>query len=123
MIRLLPGMHSDITLKKDDLTLIIDAKFYKHSLSSYMDKQMLHSANLYQIFTYVKNEDKAGSGNVSGLLLYARTTEETEPFLSVTMGGNLIEVRTLDLNRSFHEISATLDSIVKSRFSEKIHKM
>lgn len=123
MIRLLPGMHSDITLRNNGLTLIIDAKFYKHSLSSYMDKQMLHSANLYQIFTYVKNEDKAGSGKVSGLLLYARTTEETEPFLSVTMGGNLIEVRTLDLNRSFREISASLDVIAKSYFGERIHKV
>ena len=123
MIRLLPGMHSDITLKHDGLTLIIDAKFYKHSLSNYMDKQMLHSANLYQIYTYVKNEDKAGSGKVSGLLLYARTTEETEPFLSVTMGGNLIEVRSLDLNRSFRDISTTLDSIVASNFGEKLRKI
>ncbi len=123
MIRLLPGMHSDITLKHAGLTLIIDAKFYKHSLSSYMDKKMLHSANLYQIFTYVKNEDKTGSGKVSGLLLYARTTEETEPFLSVNMGGNLIEVRSLDLNRSFRDISAALDSIAVSYFGEELRKI
>ena len=122
MIRLLPGMHSDITLRHDGLTLIIDAKFYKHSLTGYMDKQMLHSANLYQIFTYVKNEDKTGTGKVSGLLLYARTTEETEPFLSVTMGGNQIEVRSLDLNRSFKDISAALDYIVVSRFGEDLRK-
>ena len=123
MIRLLPGMHSDITLRHEGLTLIIDAKFYKHSLASYMDKQMLHSANLYQIFTYVKNEDKTGSGKVSGLLLYARTTEETEPFLSVTMGGNLIEVRSLDLNSSFREISASLDAVAKSHFGEALQKI
>ena len=122
MIRLLPGMHSDITLRHEGLTLIIDAKFYKHSLAGYMDKQMLHSANLYQIFTYVKNEDKTGSGKVSGLLLYARTTEETEPFLSVTMGGNLIEVRSLDLNRSFKDISAALDYIAVSHFGEDLQK-
>lgn len=123
MIRLLPGMHSDITLQYAGQTLIIDAKFYRHSLSSYMNKQMLHSANLYQIFTYVKNEDKTGSGNVSGLLLYARTNEETEPFLSVTMGGNLIEVRSLDLNRPFHDISSSLDSIAVLRFGAGIHKV
>lgn len=108
------GSTKAITLRHEGLTLIIDAKFYKHSLASYMDKQMLHSANLYQIFTYVKNEDKTGSGKVSGLLLYAKTTEETEPFLSVNMGGNLMEVRSLDLNRSFREISASLDSIAAS---------
>ena len=123
MIRLLPGMHSDIMLRHEGLTLIIDAKFYKHSLASYMDKQMLHSANLYQIFTYVKNEDKTGSGKVSGLLLYARTTEETEPFLSVTMGGNRIEVRSLDLNRSFRDISAALDFIVVSCLGGNLQKI
>ena len=123
MVRLLPGMHSDITLRHQGLTLIIDAKFYKHSLVSNMDEQMLHSANIYQIFAYVKNEDKASSGNVSGLLLYAKTTEETEPFLSVVMGGNKIEVRTLDLNRSFHEIARTLDGIAVSVFGDKLHRI
>ncbi len=33
-------------------------------------------------------------------------------FLSVTMGGNLIEVRSLDLNRSFKDIPTSLDYIV-----------
>ena len=62
---------------------------------------MLHSANLYQIYTYVKNEDKSGSRKVGGLLLYARTTEEMSPFLSVVMGGNQIGVQSLDLNYSY----------------------
>ena len=70
----------------------------------------------------MKNEDKTGSGKVSGLLLYARTTEETEPFLSVTMGGNLIEVRSLDLNRSFKDISVALDYIAVSHFGADLQK-
>ena len=123
MIRLLPGMHSDITLRYHGLTLIIDAKFYQHAVASYMDRQMLHSANLYQIFTYVKNEDKAKTGNVSGMLLYARTTEEAEPFLSVKMGGNQIDVRSLDLNRSFKEIASTLDEIAFACFGPSLKKI
>ena len=123
MIRLLPGMHSDITLRGNGLTLIIDAKFYQHALSSYMSKQMLHSANLYQIYTYVKNEDKSGSRKVGGLLLYARTTEEMSPFLSVVMGGNQIGVQSLDLNSPFREISSNLDSIVESFFGSEVHRI
>ena len=123
MINLLPGMHSDITLRHNGQTKIIDAKFYKHSLSNYMEKKMLHSANLYQIYTYVKNEDKTRTGKVSGLLLYARTTEETEPFMSVIMGGNKIEVRSLDLNRSFNEISLSLDSIAYACFGNELCKV
>ena len=123
MIRLLPGMHSDITLRHNGLTKIIDAKYYRHSLSNYRDKQILHNANLYQIYTYVKNEDKTGSHKVSGLLLYARTTEEAEPFLSVAMGGNMIEVRSLDLNRSFPEIASALDNIVVKSFGDSIRRV
>ena len=33
------------------------------------DKETLHSNNLYQIFTYVKNADKFNSGDVSGMHL------------------------------------------------------
>ncbi len=123
MIQLLPGMHSDITLRHHGLTKIIDAKFYKHSLSTYMDKQMLHSANIYQIYTYVKNEDKTASGNVSGLLLYARTTKEAEPLMSVMMGKNRIETKSLNLNQTFSEIAKTLDDIAWDCFGKSIQKV
>ena len=123
MICLLPGMHSDITLCDHDKTLIIDAKFYQKSLANFMNKTMLHSANLYQIFTYVKNEDKQNNGSVSGMLLYAKTTEETEPYLSVMIGGNRITVRTLDLNRSFSEIAACLDGIAYAAFGDHLQKL
>ncbi len=114
----LPGMHSDIILKHGGKTLIIDAKFYRHSLASYMDRQMIHTNNLYQIYAYVKNEDKKHTGNVSGMLLYAKTTEEILPSMSVPLGGNLIVARTLDLNRDFAEIAYTLDMIARKYFGE-----
>lgn len=120
----LPGMHSDITLRHGERTLIIDAKYYRHSMANYMGKQMLHSSNIYQIYTYVKNEDKDHTGNVAGMLLYARTTEEVFPTLSpVAIGGNLISARTLDLNRSFQDISFALDSIVRKYFGNDIKRV
>ena len=122
MIRMLPGMHTDITLHHGGKTLIIDAKYYQKSLSSYMGKQLLHSANIYQVYTYVKNEDKHHTGNVSGMLLYAKTTEESAPRLSVPIGGNQITVGTLDLNRSFSEISASLDQIARDCFGDTLPK-
>ncbi len=39
----------------------------------------LHSGNLYQIYAYVKNLDKDHTGDVSGMLLYARTDEMVLP--------------------------------------------
>ena len=116
MIRMLPGMHSDIVLRYGDRKLIIDAKYYQSSVVNYMGKQMLHNANLYQIYTYVKNEDKAHTGKVSGLLLYARTTEDVPPLMDAVIGGNRISAKALDLNKSFSEISGTLDLIVGEAF-------
>ena len=123
MIRLLPGMHTDITLKNSGKTLIIDAKYYRKSLSFYKEKHMLHSANLYQIYTYVKNEDKHHTGNVSGMLLYAKTDEEISPWLSIPIGGNQISVRTLDLNRAFSEIADSLDRIVYECFGVTLKRI
>ena len=123
MIRLLPGMHTDIMLRNGGKTLIIDAKYYRKSLSSHMGKQLLHSANLYQIYTYVKNEDKQHTGNVSGMLLYAKTDEEISPWLSVPIGGNQISVQTLDLNRSFIEISDSLDRIAFGCFGDTLKRI
>ncbi len=53
----------------------------------------LHSGNLYQIFTYVKNKDtEFGSQphNVSGMLLYAATDEAIQPDNSYRMSGNML---------------------------------
>ena len=119
---LLPVMQSDIMLesKSGDTVLIIDAKYYTHTLAeNRFNARMLHSANLYQIFTYVKNKDTDmgdGEHSVSGMLLYAKTDEELQPDNSYQMSGNKISVRTLDLNREFSEIAKQLDDIAAEHF-------
>ena len=117
---MLPGMQSDITLSKGNDVLIIDAKFYTHTTNMYYNAHKIHSDNLYQIFTYVKNKD-ASFGNkahkVSGMLLYAATDEEIQPDNSYMMSGNKISVRILDLNRDFSLISAQLNAIVDEHFA------
>ena len=51
---MLPVMQSDIHLQKDNTVLIIDAKYYSHTIHARFDKPTICSNNLYQIFTYVK---------------------------------------------------------------------
>ena len=116
---MLPKMQSDITLRKGDIALIIDAKYYSHTMQVNFDKKTIISYNLYQIFTYVKNyaysfDDK--NAKVSGMLLYAKTDEDIFPDNVYQMHGNQITVKTLDLNRDFNEIKATLNHIVESHF-------
>ncbi len=76
MDAMLPVMQTDIMLRKNDRVLIIDSKYYEHTLQTQYDTRTLHSGNLYQIFTYVKNKEHELNGlphEVSGMLLYAKT--------------------------------------------------
>ena len=116
MLRFLPNMKTDITLRSRDKILIIDAKYYGKTLAQNFDKQMLHSGNLYQVYTYVKNQDKKSAGNVAGLLLYAKTDEDIVPDGWYNMGGNMIGAKTLDLNKDFTEIASQLDEIANQYF-------
>ena len=78
---MLPVMQSDIMLTKDGTVLIIDAKYYTHTTQRQYDVHTLHSGNLYQIFTYVKNKDTEFGDKphtVSGMLLYAATDEASD---------------------------------------------
>lgn len=116
MNAMLPVMQTDIMLSHGDKTLIIDAKYYAHSTQIQYDKHTLHSGNMYQIFTYVKNKEVELADRpheVSGMLLYAKTDEDIYPENEYRMSGNKIEVRTLDLDGDFTKIRSQLDEIVK----------
>jgi 5-methylcytosine-specific restriction enzyme subunit McrC len=113
MVEFLPIMQTDITLKYKGKILIIDAKYYAHTMQQQYDAHTLHSNNLYQIFTYVKNMDKKNTGDVSGMLLYAKTQEQITPDNKFMMSGNKVTVKTLDLNGKFGMICQELDEIAK----------
>jgi 5-methylcytosine-specific restriction enzyme subunit McrC len=120
---LLPIMQTDITLSDTNgNVLIIDAKYYTRTTVTKFGKRTLHTGNIYQIFTYVKNKETELLGTehkVSGMLLYAKTEEEITPNVYYMMSGNKISAKTLDLSVPFDEIKAQLDNIAKSYF-EKI---
>lgn len=118
MIRFLPNMQTDIMLRLNEKILIIDAKYYGHTLQKQYDKYTLHSNNMYQIFSYVKNQDKDNTGNVAGILLYAKTDEDITPDVMFNIGGNPIGAKTLDLNKEFALIADQLDSIAKNYFGK-----
>ena len=111
---LLPVMQTDVTLRHGGNTLIIDTKYYSRMTRERFGRRTFHSENLYQIFTYVKNQDKLRVGNVAGMLLYARTDEAFIPDCAFTIGGNTITVKTLDLSLEFKHIAARLDGIAES---------
>lgn len=111
-IESLPTLNTDITLQKNCKTLIIDTKYYRNIMQSNYDKNTVHSGNLYQIFTYVKNMDKNHIGNVQGMLLYAKTDDSLVPKLDAYFGKNRISVECLDLNKDFDDIKRQLDGYI-----------
>ena len=111
---ILPTMQTDIMLTIGDRTLIIDTKYYNHTLQSNFDRDKIHSANLYQIYAYVNNYDVGHTGKVNGMLLYAKTQDD--PCLDdkrTLRDGNVIYFKTLDLNRDFKEIANQQESILQ----------
>lgn len=110
----LPAMRTDVTLRSEKQTLIIDAKYYGQSMqTSRWGKETIHSAHLYQMLTYTKNADVNSDGSVSGLLLYAQTVAAQQPDLDIVIQGNRIGTRTLDLNRSWSHLRGQLEDVLK----------
>lgn len=111
----LPTMQTDIVLsgRNSGKTLIIDAKYYSHNMQvkAPYTTRTVHSANLYQIFAYVKNWPTAPNESVAGMLLYAGTDDEIQPDSDYQISGNTISVKTLDLDRDFIDIANKLDTI------------
>lgn len=112
-VSMLPIMQTDITLALGERTLIIDTKYYGQTLQEHLGKTSIHSSNLYQIHTYVTNEDKYHTGLVDGMLLYARTGTGIQPDEWFrTHDGNIFMVRTLDLSKDFKAIEAQLEDML-----------
>ncbi len=116
-LRLLPAMKTDVYLRQGEKILIIDAKYYGQIMQRNFDKASLRSAHLYQIYAYVSNADRQHTGNVSGLLVYAKTQEELLPDCMYNMGGSRIGAVTLDLSRDFSKIAEQLDAIAARFFA------
>ncbi len=113
---ILPVLQTDIYLTLKNRILIIDAKYYSHTMQSKFDRRTIHSNNLNQILVYVLNEDgnRQDRGTVDGMLLYAKTDEDIVPDGQMKwQGGNIISFRTLDLNLDFTEIKRQLDRVIR----------
>lgn len=62
---------------------------------------------------------KDNTGNVAGMLLYARTQDQIQPNNTYRMGVNQISVQTLDLNLPFAAIADQMEKIVEDYFSSE----
>lgn len=106
----LPLMQTDISLESQTRKIIMDTKYYQHSLTQYKGSQKLISGNLYQLFAYLSNHKKASEKETIGILLYPKTGQELN--LSYVVKGYQMQVYTVDLNQDWRSIHERLVEIV-----------
>lgn len=108
----LPQMETDITLENDNEKIIIDAKFYRETMTINYDKEKIKSANLYQLFSYLLNQRDNTNKNdkATGILLYPTVEEDYN--LNYQYHNHKIQIRTINLNKNWREISARLKEII-----------
>lgn len=108
----LPTMETDLSIRSPSQTLIIDAKYYKETLTSYFNTERVHSANLYQLFAYVKNlEGREGpDARASGMLLYPLASRKIR--LNYQLHGHDIRICTVNLCRHWTEIREELHELI-----------
>lgn len=109
-LQLLPRMMTDICLEAPGDRAIIDCKFYSEAFQWNFNRAKFISTNLYQLFTYIKNQaKKPGWENVRGMLLYPVTGAPFDE--TVHLHSHSIRVVAIDLGQSWREISRDLLAI------------
>ena len=111
---LLPGMHTDASLRSAKRTVIIETKYYSETLHTYYDRKALRSGHLYQLFAYLKNLERRGGPDkcAEGLLLYPAVSDHVE--FETTIQGHRMRARTIDLNQPWEHIHRQLLSMTLS---------
>ena len=108
----LPQMETDITLENDDEKIIIDAKYYRETMSVNYDREKIKSGNLYQLFSYLLNQEDGSLKTLgaSGMLLYP--TVQGEYNLNYQFKGHKVFIRTINLNSNWKNIEYRLEQII-----------
>jgi len=108
----LPTMQTDISIRSGQQTLIIDAKYYQNTLTSYYDSESIHSHNLYQLFAYLKNLEARGGADAvaSGMLLYPVVDKRVR--LEYEIQGHAVDICTIDLAQDWRGVRDELMELV-----------
>lgn len=113
---LLPKMQTDIVLveRKRKRMIIIDAKFYSDTLDTHYrsEKKKINSANLYQIFAYLKNIERQHPFGLKceGMLLYPTVEDDIDA--EFNLGGHTVRVCTIKLDQDWRKISEDLLKLI-----------
>jgi 5-methylcytosine-specific restriction enzyme subunit McrC len=111
-LEMLPTMLTDITLQKGNKKIILDTKYYKEAFQARYDKKKINSNNLYQLFSYLKNQetDSDLTLNCEGILLYPSI--QNDFIHSFKYENHKIKIMSINLNQDWQNIRSDLLNIV-----------
>jgi 5-methylcytosine-specific restriction enzyme subunit McrC len=111
----IPEMHTDITLENETKKIIIDAKYYRQTMTVNYEKERFHSNNMYQLFSYLINQEDNTfkTRSATGILLYPTVQQEYDLEYKYKM--HRIEIKTVNLNTDWRSISARLKSLILNK--------
>jgi 5-methylcytosine-specific restriction enzyme subunit McrC len=110
----LPKMQTDVCIIRSSKKIAIECKFTARSLrpGRFGGPPKLIEGHLYQLNSYLENLDaSAVNATCRAILLYPKTTSDLR-YDYLKSNGQAIAVRTLDLNRPWHEIHNDLLAMI-----------
>ena len=104
-----PKMLADVILESSERRIILDAKYYRQSVSP---SGTLHSANLYQLLAYLRNRQARYPEGPAheGILLYPTIAEPLR--VDIRLDDFRLQVRTVDLARPWRQIHREILEVV-----------
>ena len=112
---ILPSMRADIIIDhiENDQRLVIDTKFNEITTAGYMRKETLRSGYLYQIYAYLRTQEKetdSASLTSTGMLLHPSVGQSV--YEALTMQGHRVVFATVDLTQSATDIKQELRELL-----------
>lgn len=110
----LPQMETDISLENEEQKIILDAKYYRETMTINYDRERIKSSNLYQLFSYLLNQQDGShkTMNATGILIYP--TIEKDYDLDFKYYDHTIQIRTVNLDTNWKNIATRLKEIINA---------
>jgi 5-methylcytosine-specific restriction enzyme subunit McrC len=105
-------MQTNITLEPLTRKIMMDIKFYQQTFQSYHGKMKVHSAHLYQMYTYLTNASQGNRGKrIEGILLYPTLSEYVS--LTYPFDIHILQICTVNLNQLWQNIHQDLLTLLR----------
>jgi 5-methylcytosine-specific restriction enzyme subunit McrC len=108
----LPNMFTDISLRGEGRTVIIDTKFYVDAFVARFDVDKLRPGHLYQMTAYLRNIAARGGSDATaaGILLYPEV--QPIPMLQYEYGPHRLTAAGIDLTQDWRVIHSRLVDLI-----------